>query len=435
MGESKPDTAESNKQGCKNGQTWSSLSYLKRRELFGIAERSDIVSSKYYKHFALRKIWDPEDRPNDDVHGAIFNVEFSPSGDLLVAACEKHSLLFFDPLSQRLVKTIRSAHGDCVNCVRFLDTRIFVTCSDDTTIALWDSRNLKSKVLSLEGHSNWVKSVEYHRPSGLLVTSAFDDTVRTWDINRYSSGDGVSNQNNKIVLQFSNLIRMKLCPDGSKMIISAIPGNLLVLHNLNLDYLQYDIEGEEYPFWSASESSLVSYASHRWPSKERNALEMVQDFPDECLPWCISSLEVHPHGWCTLARYTCKKSRNEWTVLHDIQDVADMRDDEDNATPSRRLTYSIKEPNVARGYIKEHCFSSDGRIICSPFGNSARILGFSKHCEELATCVQETPSELCDLKTLISHKHAVVTCRFSPTHSLLSLGCLGGKVSFYQPKL
>ena len=90
--------------------------------------------------------------------------------------------------------------------------------------------------------------------------------------------------------------------------------------------LQYDIEGEEYPFWSASESSLVSYASHRWPSKERNALEMVQDFPDECLPWCISSLEVHPHGWCTLARYTCKKSRNEWTVLHDIQDVADMRD-------------------------------------------------------------------------------------------------------------
>ena len=325
MGESKPDTAESNKQSCKNGQTWSSLSYLKRRELFGIAERSDIVSSKYYKHFALRKIWDPEDRPNEDVHGAIFNVEFSPNGDLLVAACEKHSLLFFDPLSQRLVKTIRSAHGDCVNCVRFLDTRIFVTCSDDTTIALWDSRNLKSKVLSLEGHSNWVKSVEYHRPSGLLVTSAFDDTVRTWDINRYSSGDGVSNQNNKIVLQFSNLIRMKLCPDGSKMIISAIPGNLLVLHNLNLDNLQYDIEGEEYPFWSASESSLVSYASHRWPSKERNALEMVQDFPDECLPWCISSLEVHPHGWCTLARYTCKKSRNEWTVLHDIQDVADMR--------------------------------------------------------------------------------------------------------------
>ena len=108
---------------------------------------------------------------------------------------------------------------------------------------------------------------------------------------------------------------------------------------------------------------------------------------------------------------------------------------EEDISPPRRLTHSIQEPNVAKGYIKEHCFNHDGRIICSPFGNSARILSFSPECDELSSCVHSTPSELCDLKTLISHKQAVVTCRFSPTHSLLSLGCLGGKVSFYQPKL
>lgn len=283
---------------------------------------SDTVFSKYYKHFSLNKIWDPDDKPGSGGHGAIFNVEFSPSGDLLVAACERHSLLLFDPLSHRLIKSIREAHGDCVNCVRFLDSRSFVTCSDDTTLALWDSRNLKNKVLSLEGHSNWVKSIEYHRPSGLLVTSAFDDTVRTWDINTYSNEGRAQSQ---VVLQFSNLIRMKICPDGNKMIISAIPGHLLVVHNLNLDYLQSDVEGDEYPFFGATDSSLTSFASHRWPSKARNALEIIQDFPEECSPWCISSLEVHPHGWCTLARYTCKKSRNEWTVLHDIQDVAEPR--------------------------------------------------------------------------------------------------------------
>ena len=211
MGESKPDTAFSNKASCKRSKTWTSLGYLKHREIHGMhmAIRSDTVSSKYYKHFSLKKIWDPDERPDSGGHGAIFNVEFSPFGELLVAACERHSLLVFDPLSQRLIKTIRSAHGDCVNCVRFLDSRSFVTCSDDTTIALWDSRNLKSKVLSLEGHSNWVKSVEYHRPSGLLVTSAFDDTVRTWDINRYSDEGAVRNQ---VVLQFSNLIRTKNMP-------------------------------------------------------------------------------------------------------------------------------------------------------------------------------------------------------------------------------
>ena len=101
----------------------------------------------------------------------------------------------------------------------------------------------------------------------------------------------------------------------------------------------------------------------------------------------------------------------------------------------RRLTHSIQEPNVAKGYIKEHCFSRDGRIICSPFGNSARILSFNSQCGELSSCIHGVPSELYDLKTLITHKHAVVTCRFSPEHLLLSLGCLGGRVSFFQPKL
>ena len=325
MGESKPDTAVTNKASCNSSKRWTSLSYLTHREVHGMrsAPKNDTFSSKLYRHFSLKNIVDPEDDPNNVGHGAIFNLEFSPFGKLLVAACERRSLLMFDPLTHKLIKTLRHAHVDCVNCVRFLDCRTFVTCSDDTTVALWDSRNLKSKMLSLEGHSNWVKSIEFHRPSGLLVTSAFDDTIRTWDINGYSNEGRV---NSRVIFQFSNLIRMKMCPGGSKMIMSSIPGNLLVVHNLDLDYLQFDIKGDEYPHWDATDSSLVSFASHRWPSKGRNALEVIQDFPEECTPWCISSVEVHPQGWCTVARYTCKKSRNEWTVLHDIQDIAEGRD-------------------------------------------------------------------------------------------------------------
>ncbi|XP_068697822.1 DDB1- and CUL4-associated factor 10-like [Montipora foliosa] len=434
MGESKPETSSGDKVSLARAKPWTSLSYLRHREIQGMVgvTRNDSVISKYYKHLSLRKIWGPDDKTDSYDHGAIFNVEFSPTGDFLVAACERHSLLVFDPLCQKQVTCVRRAHQDCVNCVRFLDSRSFVTCSDDTTVALWDCRNLKSKVLSLEGHTNWVKSIEYHRPSGLIVTSAFDDTVRTWDINRYAN-DGTAH--GRVVLQFSNLIRMKICPDGQKMIISAVPGHLLVIHNLNLDYLQYDIEGDEYPFFGAMDSSLVSFASHRWPSKARNALEIIQDFPDECCPWCISSIEVHPHGWCTVARYTCRNSRNEWTVLHDIQDISEITPGEAPSCFPRRLTHSIQEPNVAKGYIKEHCFSMDGRIICSPFGNSARILSFNSQCDELSSCIHGVPSELYDLKTLITHKHAVVTCRFSPKHLLLSLGCLGGRVSFFQPKL
>lgn len=68
---------------------------------------------------------------------------------------------------------------------RFLDNRLFATCSDDTTIALWDLRKLNSKVCSLHGHASWVKNIEYDTNTRLLVTSGFDGNVITWDTNRY----------------------------------------------------------------------------------------------------------------------------------------------------------------------------------------------------------------------------------------------------------
>lgn len=37
---------------------------------------------------------------------------------LLVAACEKKSIIMFDPLNRKVVKSVDYAHGDCVNCVR-----------------------------------------------------------------------------------------------------------------------------------------------------------------------------------------------------------------------------------------------------------------------------------------------------------------------------
>lgn len=64
---------------------------------------------------------------------------------------------------------------------------MFATCSDDTTIALWDVRNLKDNIRVLRGHFNWVKSIEYSAKDNLLVSSGFDGHIYTWDINRYKN--------------------------------------------------------------------------------------------------------------------------------------------------------------------------------------------------------------------------------------------------------
>jgi DDB1- and CUL4-associated factor 10 len=63
---------------------------------------------------------------------------------------------------------------------------MFATCSDDTTVALWDVRNLKKKIRTLLGHSNWVKNIEFSFKDKLLVTSGLEGSIYTWDINSYT---------------------------------------------------------------------------------------------------------------------------------------------------------------------------------------------------------------------------------------------------------
>ncbi|KAJ4446314.1 hypothetical protein ANN_13009 [Periplaneta americana] len=100
----------------------------------------------------------------------------------------------------------------------------------------------------------------------------------------------------------------------------------------------------------------------------------------------------------------------------------------------KRLTHYIEEPNVGKGFIKELCFSADGRLICSPFGYGVRLLAFSPECAELSTCVPpKPPVQLYELATNVCHADIVVSTKFSPQHCLLVSGCLSGKIVWHQP--
>lgn len=102
----------------------------------------------------------------------------------------------------------------------------------------------------------------------------------------------------------------------------------------------------------------------------------------------------------------------------------------------RRMLYSIEQPNKGRGLIKEECFSSCGRLICSPYGSGFRLLAFSPDCLELphALMQQNESHKLTELKYFKRHKDIVVSTRFSPTQPLLASGCLQGQIIWYQPR-
>jgi len=629
--------------------------------------------------------------------GGIFNVEFNPDGNILAAACERKSILIFDPLCRKVVRTIENAHSDCVNCIRFLDSRTFATCSDDTTVALWDARNLKHKVRTLTGHSNWVKNIEYSSRESILVTSGFDGAIFTWDINKYSD----TRPDFSKVFYTNGLMRMRLTPDSSKMVISTMNGYLVVIHDLALDAMSEDLSGFKpnmYRLMQLSGKALelaVNYT--KLFHAKRNRVEIISDFPTGNDAEIISSLRLHPQGWVALSRNTSSDEATEWCCVHDIQSVPinedddvlitdrrplmwrnggdaprtpppvtgenvqtyrsgsieiistgldavpsssgsstsesrvpssgaepssqdgssslspnssprdrpvitidirrrrrrptgqggearrgsdedrNRREDTDNneandsaeelevdgasflsadslaaleligefqqrhrenqlrdrstdpnhdhavaaardsrvpvnggpaldndgvinmagppvvadipeadgvldvagrsdqpgfliigsnggprgrgrvlyfgspgtrrAQPTKipknarihqntkRLTHYIKESNTGRGFIKEQCFSPDGRFIASPYGYGVRLLGWDNKGSDLASCVSPTPTELCEIGDKMSHNEVVLSSAFSPAHWLLVTGCLSGRIVWHQPVL
>lgn len=102
----------------------------------------------------------------------------------------------------------------------------------------------------------------------------------------------------------------------------------------------------------------------------------------------------------------------------------------------RRMLKYIEEPNKGKGFIKELCFSSDGRIICSPYGCGFRLLGFSGDCSELPRTLHPfgEAQPLVALKYIKCHTDIVVSTKFSPRQPLFASGCLRGRVVWHQPK-
>lgn len=122
---------------------------------------------------------------------------------------------------------------------RFLDGRMFATCSDDTTIALWDVRNLKKKIRLLLGHSKWVKNIEFSVKDKLLVTSGLDGSIYTWDINSYTECNLLYQR----VFHTSSLMRCRLSPDARQMVMCTTGGLIVIVHDLNLSTLSQDLYG------------------------------------------------------------------------------------------------------------------------------------------------------------------------------------------------
>uniref|UniRef100_A0A182M1I0 Uncharacterized protein n=1 Tax=Anopheles culicifacies TaxID=139723 RepID=A0A182M1I0_9DIPT len=295
---------------------------------------ADTIHRTIYRSLEPKKIWNDPGRFPGIVrdYGGAFNLEFSPDGTLLVAACQKKSIVLFDPLTEIQICAVKNAHTECVNCIKFIDHRIFATCSDDTTVALWDIRNLTTKLRTLNGHSGWVKNIEYSKRDGMLLSSGFDGSIYAWEINNFTEYGSVYRR----VLHTSGLLRSRLTPDENRLVLSMSSGYLMVIHDLDLANLASDLDGfypNVYRLMQVGRQLIPMAARFRpmfYSKRKKNRIELVTDFPPNNNPEMICGLAMHPQGWCTLSRNVSTDEMTEWSVVHDIQELPqDEEMDED----------------------------------------------------------------------------------------------------------
>ncbi|XP_061402970.1 DDB1- and CUL4-associated factor 10 homolog [Musca vetustissima] len=317
--------------------------WLYRREYGLRSMRGDFDNVMNLVYGSLTDFEHWNDKPNQTSdYGAVFNLEFSPKGNVLVAACEKKSILFFDTTTQRQTYHIKDAHSDNVNCIKFLDERMFATCSDDTTVALWDLRYLKKKVRSLHGHSNWVKNIEYSHKDNLLVTSGFDGSIFTWDINSHTE-QGLIYQK---VFHTSGLMRCRISPDCSKLVICSTGGYLMIIHHLDLTSLHKDLNGFRpsiYRLMQMGHQYIPQAAKfdHVFSKKQKkNRVELVTDFPEENDAEVVLALQIHPLGHSILSRNISYDEKTEWSCIHDINeeptDITEQVQEEHQSSKRKR---------------------------------------------------------------------------------------------------
>lgn len=107
---------------------------------------------------------------------------------------------------------------------------------------------------------------------------------------------------------------------------------------------------------------------------KRNRVELVSDFPNDAE--VISSLQIHPHGWCALSRNISYDESTEFTCLHDIQhrdyDTTTDNLDADNEVSDQRKTLDatndthvneVAVVNTSRSVTPQTSANSDSQAL------------------------------------------------------------------------
>lgn len=381
--------------------------------------------------------------------GSVFNVDFSPDDKYVVAVFARNAFEVYDPRLDKKVHSHRNAHEDCVNCVTFISDVQFATCSDDSDIRLWDARNLSSSLSVLRGSLSWVKNVEYDRNSGLLFSIAFNDGVRYWDLDnvgRYETAD--ANLDN-CIQTLRDPVRMRIAPDGTKMFITSRKNTCLVIN----DFDGARFSEVEVHIGDVVRKALTTHEELESLSHNRPTLHTICGRLGARKDRIVMSATFHPSSDLVGLRFTdVNESMIGNTIIQETTILYDLRPETYSpyVTPDQAHDKYLRyvddpSPEDSTEFIKEICFSRDGRVLASPYKDGVRLFAVDPIC---------TPADIFFEKRYHSsykdyaclgfeeimlipsiHSSSVLTCSFAHTDYILASGSLAGTIAFSSPQI
>ncbi|MCP5105253.1 MAG: DUF4365 domain-containing protein [bacterium] len=118
-----------------------------------------------------------------------------------------------------------TGHSDDVNSVQItVDGRRAVSGSDDKTVKVWDLE-AGTCVGTFEGHQNKIYSVAISPDGTLVASTGFQESIRLWNLK-----SGACLQEIKGGDKYFGVMSVTFSPDGSRLVVGDIKGNLYIYH-------------------------------------------------------------------------------------------------------------------------------------------------------------------------------------------------------------